>query len=168
MNQRIIEIQEIGQVVLKKNKRARRICFSIKPKKGLNVSLPYYVSYKEAEEELVKHIDWIKSKLKVIKAYEQTITIFTPETVFKTREHTLVMQAAMIDKVLVSVRSGFIKIQYPFCEDPKSELVQKAVKIGIEKALKKEAVNFLPDYVRSIANKYNFTFNSLSIRNLKF
>ncbi|MFO7924357.1 MAG: SprT family zinc-dependent metalloprotease [Bacteroidales bacterium] len=54
-----------------KSRRARRLTLSVKPWRGVRVTLPWHSAYREAEAFLLRHTMWIKDKLDKAKHYEQ-------------------------------------------------------------------------------------------------
>lgn len=61
----------IGEVAYVKSRRARRLTLSVKPWRGVRVTLPWHSAYREAEAFLLRHTMWIKDKLDKAKHYEQ-------------------------------------------------------------------------------------------------
>ena len=57
MSLKRIYIDSIGEVLLKKNRRSKKISIRITPFKGIVVSLPYYASYKAAEKFVESKIE---------------------------------------------------------------------------------------------------------------
>ena len=45
--------------------------------------------------------------------------------------------------------------------------LQSAIRVGIARALKVEAKEYLPDKVKLLAAKFNFDFNKLALKNIK-
>ncbi len=60
--EKTLQIEEIGKVVLRKNRNSRRVKISLKPEFVL-VSFPPLLGFKIAEKVLNKNIDWIKDNL---------------------------------------------------------------------------------------------------------
>jgi len=65
-----INIDGIGPILMEHRKRTRRVIISIKPSKGIRVSVPEGVSFKKAEEFVYSKTDWIQRHLEKIKQYE--------------------------------------------------------------------------------------------------
>jgi predicted metal-dependent hydrolase len=58
-NTKIIELKTGGTVLLEKSKRARHLRISIRPFKGVRVSVPYSLSFSRAEEFVRINTQWI-------------------------------------------------------------------------------------------------------------
>jgi predicted metal-dependent hydrolase len=57
---KIIEIAEIGPIVLRRSGRARRLAITIRPLEGIRVAVPYGVSFATAEKFVRVKINWIR------------------------------------------------------------------------------------------------------------
>ncbi len=105
--EKILVIEDIGKVILRKNKNNRSLRISVKPEYVLVSFHPFY-GFKNAEKTVLNNLDWIKTN------------------VSKLAEH----QTNNIDK----------------------------------KELKKKAKNILPDRLELLANKHNFSYNRVFLR----
>ena len=162
-----IYIQEIGEVLFRKSKRAKKINISIKPFDGVVVSFPFYVSYKVAEEVTLSKIEWIKKSLSKMKNYEGKKQIYSELSEFSTRAHNLVIQKKANGNISVTVRNGTISVKYPCDQNVNSEEVQSAVKTGIERALRNEAKEYLPLRVDQLSKEFGYSYNQVYCKNLK-
>ncbi len=70
-NSKTIEIDSVGPVLLEKSKRARRLRISIRPFKGVRVTVPYGISFSRAEEFINSHIKWMLKHSRQMKQVEQ-------------------------------------------------------------------------------------------------
>lgn len=160
-------MDEIGDVLLRKSRRAKRINISIKPFEGIVVSFPYYVSYKVAEEVARSKKDWINKNVPKIKNYEKKRIVYTEESIFTTRSHQLAIRKKNSGDISITIRNGKIMVKYPSHLLVESEEVQTAIRKGIDRALHKEGKEYLPKKVESLAQKYDFDYNEVYCKNLK-
>ena len=84
-----VRVENIGEVTLRKNKRSKNVSISIRPSKGVSVTIPYFLSYKYGLKILEQKRNWVEKHLTKIKAYQQNKIIFTDESHFKTLYRTL-------------------------------------------------------------------------------
>ena len=70
-NSKTIEIDSVGPVLLEKSKRARRLRISIRPFKGVRVTVPYGISFTRAEEFINSHSKWMIRHSRQMKQVEQ-------------------------------------------------------------------------------------------------
>ncbi len=62
-NSKIIHIDGIGDVQLHRSRRAKHICLSVRPYKGVRIAVPWHVSYKEAIGVAEEKADWLAKQL---------------------------------------------------------------------------------------------------------
>jgi predicted metal-dependent hydrolase len=66
-----IELDGIGSVLFAKSKRAKYLSISIRPFKGIRVTIPYGVPFEEAEAFVDSRLTWIRKHLKEVRALEE-------------------------------------------------------------------------------------------------
>lgn len=167
MQQKIVTIKPLGNVLLKKTKRAKYISIKLKPNKGIVVTLPPFVPYSDAINFVKSRKEWVIQHLPKIKEIEKNFTVFDENTFFKTRDRKLTVQKEDIENAEYLINKKNIIVKYPADEDVKSEYVQKAIKIAIGEALRIEAKNYLPQRVEYFAKKFGFNYNKLFFKNIK-
>lgn len=167
MERQIINIKPVGDILFRKSRKAKRINISIKPFKGVTVSVPRYVTFKQAVKVVKNKTDWILEHQKKMKESEEKATIFDEYTSFNTRKHKL--QIIKYDKkdVLVKITQDKTIISYPSSFDVGSDYVQQSIKWGITETLRIEANEYFPSKVDELAKKFGFSYNKLFIKNIK-
>jgi len=166
MSEQLINIDGV-QVTFFKSDRAKNLNITIKPFTGVRVSIPKSISFKKAKTATKQRIGWIKTHLSKMQKAEELFTVFTPTSKFETREHHLEIKSVEIEKVKSIVRDQKITVLVPISTKIESDEVQVEVRVGIEKAWRKEAKEYLPNRVEKLAEKHNFDFKKVSIRNAK-
>ncbi len=68
---RIVELGDLGTVLLAKSKKARRLSMTVKPHKGVRVAVPYRISFKEGMAFLESNIDWARKNLDRVRRIER-------------------------------------------------------------------------------------------------
>lgn len=166
MSEQVITIDDID-ITLFKSKKAKGINITIKPFKGVKVSVPSHISYDKAKSAIKQRISWIKKNLAKIQSAEELFTIFDYNSEFKTREHQLKLIEGNFDNIKSVVRSNAIFVYIPNKLDVLSDEVQVEIRKAIEKAWRKEAKAYLPERVEKLAKKYDFSFKRVSVQNSK-
>jgi predicted metal-dependent hydrolase len=166
MSEQVITIEDID-ITLFKSKNAKSINITIKPFKGVRVSVPSSISYDRAQSAVKQRMSWIKKNLSKIQGAEELFTVFDYDTEFKTREHQLKLIEGNFDNLKSVVRSNTISVYIPKELDVLSDEVQMEIRKAIERAWRKEAKAYLPDRVNHLANKNDFSFNKVSVQNSK-
>ncbi len=71
LNSQIIQVEGIGAVTLVKNPRARKIIITIRPHRGVRVSIPQRNSLEQAMDFVRKKEKWIKKNLALISEHQK-------------------------------------------------------------------------------------------------
>ena len=166
VKEKALKIDDIS-ITLYKSKRAKRMSISLKPFVGVRVSVPRLTPFWMAERFVTSRIDWIKDNLPKMELIENQQTIFTEESDFKTKTHELLISKHDSDELKLSVHSNKINIKYPKSMNVSDDTVQQEVRKGIERALRKEAKEYLPKRLDELAQQSNLEFKALAIKNTK-
>jgi len=167
MPEKIIHVDHIGDVTFRKNKRSKNVSITIRPIKGIVVNLPFFLSYKFALNIVEKNRNWILKNLPKIEKIENKATVFTENTTFKSLTRTYIIQKSNINKIKTKITTDNVIINIPENIDIKSPDIQKTIKIIIIKTLRIEAKEYLPKRTLELAQKHNFRFNKIFIKNTK-
>ena len=76
-----IEIDGIGQILLERSRRAKHINISVKPFKGVQVAVPYGVSFSKVKQVAQSKRGWIRKHLDKMKQVEQEYEAFTKNSI---------------------------------------------------------------------------------------
>lgn len=160
-----ISIPKIGIVKITKKRGLKRMTLSVKASGEIKMSIPYIVSFSSAEKFILEKKDWIIKSQKKVSEKQNQKTIFTPETKFSTGKHKLVFIPNKKTRIIIT--SNYIKVYYAKNNMFKNEKFQEYICKGIIETLRSEAKEFLPQRTEFLANKYNFKFEKVSVRNAK-
>ncbi len=83
----------IGEVNFVKSRRARRFTLTVKPWRGVRVTLPWYSAWRDAEAFMLQNTSWIKEKLRLAVLYEQAAPKTLSDEERKLAEDQLRMKA---------------------------------------------------------------------------
>ena len=64
----------IGKVSFVKSRRARRFTLTVKPWRGVRITLPWHSAYRDAETFLLQNSEWLREKIKAAGLYEAANT----------------------------------------------------------------------------------------------
>lgn len=167
MNEKTIYIDGVGEILFKHSSRARHLNITVKPFVGARVSIPIGMSYNSAVRIVNEKKLWLLHHLNKMKDFEKLQTIFDENSGYCTKHHRLILKKS--DRKNISVRISKEKINVVYSSELKinSTELQSAIRYGIERALKVEAKEYLPDKVKLLAAKFNFDFNKLALKNIK-
>ncbi len=71
-----IHIEGVGEVRLHRSRRAKHICLSVRPYKGVRIAVPWNVSYKEAIGVAKEKADWLVKQLQRSSRLEEAADAF--------------------------------------------------------------------------------------------
>jgi len=63
MKSKKIRIEGVGEILLERSRRAKHICLSVRPRRGIRVAVPYGVSFYLAEEVAHAKTAWMQKHL---------------------------------------------------------------------------------------------------------
>ena len=162
--EKIISHPEFGTITFRKRKGLRNFSIIVKTDGEVIVSLPYSVSYAEAQKFVTEKTAWIRKTQKKLSTVHPTF--FDETTEFSTHSHKLkILQHNEIFVRRIITNDGFLIIYYPQTTDIKSPKLQQIFQQCILDTLYIEAKQYLPQRVQFLANKYNFKYNCLRIKN---
>ncbi|HAQ21520.1 MAG TPA: M48 family peptidase [Prolixibacteraceae bacterium] len=162
MSTKYINIEQVGQVSFTINKRSRRIRLKVKSDGEIVVSMPPSVLYRDAIRFAESKTNWI---LKHQSKTRADLTLFAPESCFKTRFHKLAITKGNTDKVYNRVGNGIIQIFIPENVNHQQPKVQEFIKKTLIEVMRREAKIYLPERLKELADKHNFNYQNVTIKN---
>lgn len=162
MTTKIITIERVGDVSFAVNERSGRIRISLKSDGTIAVSMPPAVPLRDAIRFVESKADWIlKQKTKI----KSRLTLFAPESCFRTRFHQLAITKGNTDKVYNRVGNGVIQIFIPDRVNHEQPKVQEFIKKTLVNVMRWEAKIYLPKRLKELADKHGFKYANVSIKN---
>lgn len=161
--------KDIGTVKFHKNKRSKRITVSVRAFEAVRVTLPYRTPYREAENFVMSKRRWIIEALRKAASQPSRLTVFTPETDFTTYSRRLRMIPHDNPKADIGgeLTPGEIRIWFPADMQPEHKDIQSFTRNKIKETLRKEAKAFLPSRTGFLADKFDFKYAKVSVREAK-
>lgn len=164
MTTKYINIEQVGQVSFIINERSGRIRLSVKSDGEIVVSMPPSVLYREAIRFAESKTDWILKQQSRIQA---GLTLFAPESCFKTKFHKLAITKGNTDRVYNRVGNGVIQIFIPEKVNHEQPKVQEFIKRTLVDVMRWEAKIYLPKRLKELSEKHGFKYQNISIKNTK-
>lgn len=164
MTTKYINIEQVGSVSFTINERSRRIRLSVKSDGEIVVSMPPTALYLDAIRFVESKTEWlIKQQTKI----QAGLTLFAPESCFKTRFHQLAITKGNTDRVYNRVGNGVIQIFIPEKVNHEQPKVQEFIKKTLIDVMRWEAKIYLPKRLKELAEKHGFKYQDVSIKNTK-
>ncbi|MBK7500724.1 MAG: M48 family metallopeptidase [Ignavibacteriales bacterium] len=167
MSDRLIYIDGVGEILFKHSSRARHLGISVRPFLGARVSIPIGMSYNSAVRLVAEKKGWIIQHLKKMREFEKQQTIFNEYSGYCTKHYKLELRKSDRKNISVRLSKGKINVTYPAELNTNTKEIQSAIRTGIERALKIEAKQYLPDKVKVLSAKFGFEYNKLTLKNIK-
>jgi predicted metal-dependent hydrolase len=160
-----INIPDIGEIKIIRNKRLKRLSISVNKNRTVKLNIPYRISLFEGQKFLFEKLDWIKKNLEEIGPQQQTLL----DSSFELKTHSRLLQIQSSDNIRYKLQltNEKIIIYIPNSIEIYQPNYQALLKNLIIKGLKIEAKEYLPQRVLYLANKHGFTFKTVKVRNSK-
>lgn len=162
MTTKHINIEQVGQVTFTINERSTRLRLTVKSNGEAVVSMPPSALYRDAIRFAESKADWISKQQSKIRA---GLTLFSPESCFKTRFHRLAITKGHTDKVSNRVGNGVIQIFIPERVNHEQPKVQEFIKKTLIDVMRWEAKIYLPKRLKELAEKHGFKYQNVTIKN---
>ena len=161
-----IKIKDIDILFIAKNS-SKSIRISINEVKGVKVLVPLFVSFNSAKSFVISKINWIKGNVSKIEQLKSEKMIFKPGLTFNTKLSAIEFKLASTDKIKSKYKNNSIEILIPKKIIVKSSNCQLDIRNEIEKVLRKDAKIYLPKRVKYFAEKFDFHYKKVTIKNAK-
>lgn len=156
-------LPSVGDILFRRNLRAKRLTITIRPEKGVVVTVPGLVPMSTAKRFVDEKESWIAEKMKLLDS-QTTKKIISS---YKTKKHELDLIPCDTNKFKLILENGLIKIFYPSSLQADDKNLQEFIRLSIEKTFRKEAIEILPARLDYLSKQYNLQFNGFRIKNIK-
>lgn len=154
-----IQIEGVGEVVIKKSRRTGRLILKINHVGQPTVTIPAYAPYAVGEAFARKHRSWYLQHLPAT----QAALIENGTQVGK--HHTI--RFASSDEILkpsIRVANTTITIKHPAGLPASTPAVQAAAQTGAARALRRQAETVLPSWLSRLAKAYGYSYREIRIK----
>ena len=166
-NDQLIDIPEVGEVLIRHSHKAKRISIRLKPFAPTTLIIPKGSDPREGIRFLQEKRHWIQQQREKLEEKEQRLTIFDEQTQFTTRSFALRIAQHPYPKVRLQLKNGLLQIFYPAHLPVAAPEIQETIRFGIEEALRLEAKRFLPGRLHWLAQQHNIQYRNVTVKNLK-
>jgi predicted metal-dependent hydrolase len=166
-NVKVVVFREIGEVSFIRKLSVRNMKISLKPFRGVQVTMPQFVSYEAAGRFVESKIGWISKQQEKMKKFERKVTLFTKDTAFTTKDHVLSIGTHEKSTIQTIIKNQIISVQHPEFAEVSDPRIQKAIRRAIVAALQLEANKHLPPMTDRLARQFGFSYVQVSFRDNK-
>lgn len=154
-----IVVPGVGEVELRKSRRARRVILSITPEGGARVTIPSFVPMTVGKQYALKQRDWLINNMGKVSipqiTHNQQIG----------REHVVVFKRG--DTLASRVRNNVITVTITNSQNITDSSVQAEAKKACTRAVRREAEKLLPARLYQQARQYGYQFKEVRCKALK-
>lgn len=150
MPQKIVELEPIGQLTLRKSRQSRHLRISVSPHKGVIVSMPSWTPYAAGLAFARSKADWIigqQSKLQTAEPISHDMRIG--------KAHRINLNVSY-----PAIRVGHSEITGPL------NASQQQLAAAAERALRRQATALLPQRLSQLSKKTELDYKNLSIKKM--
>jgi len=165
--EKIIILEDIGEVSLKRDRRFKHLSIRMAPNKGIWINLPADLTYQDGIDFANQNKEWILNKKYHKDFQEKKNSIFSEENAFQTKFHRLKLTGAKTKTFSASLHQGLLNVIYPNHLPIENDQLQNFIRNSIIETLGREANYYLPKRISILAEKHGFTFKSIKIKNTK-
>jgi predicted metal-dependent hydrolase len=153
-------IDGIGAVTVVKRRNSRHVRLTVNHRGQVKVSIPAWAPYRAGTTYAATKKAWLSQHL------AQALPRVLADGQAIGRQHYLRFESKGIPKVRTRVTDQAIIINYPVDSSPEDEAAQTAANKACQRALQREAEDYIPPRLRQLAAANDLSFKSITIRHL--
>lgn len=150
--------KDLGKIILKTNKQAKRIIIRYRNDR-FELTHPDYLSHKEIFDSLER----MKDRILSLKKNVPPKILYTPDSNLSTYTFDLNIKESTCTNFYVTLKDKVLNIICPINTNYRDASVQSKIKCYIKNALYNEAKQILPNKLKKLANEYHFNYTSVRI-----
>lgn len=160
MRHKSVFINGVGDVTIYKLRRNKSIRLSIDRNGGIRVSIPMWSPFKVGALFALNHKDWITNQ----RAKHTVHLIENGAKIGIGQNVNYIYERSKGPTIRIKhTAEGFTATSGLPIDDPRT---QKRLQDAVDKSLKLQAENLLPDRLRGLSQQYGFTYRQVAIRKL--
>ncbi len=156
-----VTLQDIGSVTLYKRRGNRSLRLTVAATGEIRVSMPYWLPYKAGEQFALGKAAWIRSH-----KITQPAGLLHGQAIGKAH-HLHFAPSPQATRISTRLKHGHIEVSHPSSIAAHDPAVQQAARTASIRALRKEAEQLLPYRLRQLAQREEFNFSSVCVKQLK-
>ncbi|MCA9348098.1 DUF45 domain-containing protein [Candidatus Saccharibacteria bacterium] len=154
------DIPNIGEVAFVKRQASKNIRLSYTNKGELRVSLPLFATYKMGISFVLQNVDWINQ-------HRPTANLLLQDGDRIGKAHRIfVSKSPSASRPSTRVTATKINLTMPTGQAITDNVIQVCLEKAAHKALHKEASILLPQRLASLAQEFNFSYQSVDVKRL--
>jgi predicted metal-dependent hydrolase len=169
MNSKLVNIGEIGEVTISKNRQATRFKITVRPNGAVRVTIPWITSFRSGEKFLSEHLEWIAQTKEKLAKKSGAPKLIQPGHLFSTRNFRYEVSPADVPKLRIryAEKEKCIFFEYPMDQLIESDELQNRLRHTIGNVLRFDAKKYLPVRIAELASSLGYTYQKMTIKNNK-
>jgi len=164
---KIIEYNEIGKVSFIRKPSVRNLKITIRPFKGVQVTVPKFISFERAGLFVEEKKPWIRESQLKLNRYKSRFTVFDEDTSFHTHDYILALAKHSKSTIRTVIGDGRIMVLFPEFAEVKDPRIQNVIRKAIQRAWRIEARKYMPERIQILARQHNLTYGKITVRDNK-
>ena len=155
------------KILIVRNPRVANLGISIKPFKGVKVTIPLIYGFSKGESFAKSKIEWIKKHHSRVLDYEKSIIPYDESSEIVTKYHNVILTRKELKTISFKIKENIVEIRIPTNQDISSFEVQKKIRKIIQKIYTIEANDYLPNRLIYLSKYHDLEFNRVTIKNIR-
>lgn len=165
--QYIVTDSDIGDVEVTHKKGLKNFNIRLRPFLPVQISAPHRATRQQVLVLIENKKSWILQKQLVNHKVEKAQSTFDVNQQISLHYHTIDIVRGTVSKLRIKGTAPSLQIEVPEVYNTKSAVFQEQVKELIVYILRLEAQKYLPCRIKELAEKHNFSYSKLTLRNNK-
>lgn len=163
----VIDLEDIGEVLITRNRRSLSFRISIKPDGNVRLTIPWMASFRSGENFLKQQTQWITDTKARLSQKPKVIRLIQEGHQFTTPNYTYLVRSSAVLKPRIRYvrKEDTFYFEFPNTQKIESSEVQLSLKTLIEKMLRVDAKKYLPIRIAELALEYGYSYNKIAIKN---
>ncbi len=165
-SERKIFFRGIGEVVIRKRRNTRRLSIRVNRNGEVSMSIPFLVSYRDAERFLEQRNEWIKKTQARLQLSVGPKMIYGEGEIMSTRYHRINVERNVNPRPFFRIGRDETVISIHHECDITLEHIQDFIRQAVTETIRAEAKAHLVPRVEALAEQHRFKYKRVTVKNL--
>jgi predicted metal-dependent hydrolase len=165
--ERTVIVDRVGEVYICRKKGVRRLSIRINSSSEVRMTIPYLISYSQAERFLKEKIDWIIKTREKIKLRIPEKKLYNVDELIETKFHRITIKRTTAEKAGIKYSGNNCILHIPENLLIESDYVQVFIRKGIAACLRKEAKQFLIPRLERLSSEHGYRYTMVRFKDMK-
>lgn len=160
-------IKNLCEVSIRKRKGSRRMTIRISPEGEVRMTIPYFVSFRDAERFIEKKRVWIEKTSDRLRKNRKEKHVYSKDNLPRTKYHEFLITQVNNEDLSFRINQGLCEIFVPEKTEVESEKVQEWIRYAFTETLRKEAKVILVNRCKELALSMGINLNNIRVKNMR-